>query len=134
MIAVDTNVLVRMVTNDDERQTASATALLENDEIEISATVLMEMEWVLRRNYGRTRHEIQSAIGMFFIMKNVTIVERKPAELALSWFGEGLDFADALHLASIRHAVRFATFDEQFRKRATRAQTAIEMVDPDKPG
>lgn len=52
MVAVDTNVLVRLLVNDDARQARRARALFEREEIFISPTVLLESEWVLRSAYG----------------------------------------------------------------------------------
>ena len=48
---------------------------------------------------------------------------------ALAWHEEGLDLADALHVASSGAAARFATFDEKLAKRA-RKVTAVEVVKP----
>ena len=40
--------------------------------------------------------------------------------LALEWYGHGLDFADALHLAQAAHCTRLVTFDRRFVARAER--------------
>lgn len=42
--------------------------------------------------------------------------------MALDWYEQGMDFADALHLASSAKAVGFATFDEKLVKFARRLQ------------
>jgi len=47
VLAVDTNVVVRLLVNDDERQAAVARRLFESDEIWIGVTVLLEAAWVL---------------------------------------------------------------------------------------
>jgi len=52
MVAVDTNVLVRLLVNDDARQTRRARALIEREQVFISATALLESEWVLRSADG----------------------------------------------------------------------------------
>jgi len=49
---------------------------------------------------------------------------------ALAWYGEGLDLADALHLASSRSADAFATFDRKLRNRAKRLNDAAAVVEP----
>jgi len=46
---------------------------------------------------------------------------------ALDWFKGGLDFADALHLASARNATQFATFDRKLAKQAN-VTTALETI------
>ena len=51
MIAVDTNVLVRLLTGDDPAQTRRAADLFAQESILIPKTVLLETEWVLRYRY-----------------------------------------------------------------------------------
>ena len=51
MIAADTNVIVRLLTDDEPRQTAQARRLFETETIFLPKTVLLEAEWVLRRLY-----------------------------------------------------------------------------------
>ena len=58
MIAFDTNLLVRIAVNDDQQQAALAEQLIENDEVFISRTVLLEAEWVLRSVYKNPRNDI----------------------------------------------------------------------------
>jgi len=53
MLAVDTNLLVRIVANDDPEQVRRATSLFETERIFVPKTVLLETEWVLR--YPRSR-------------------------------------------------------------------------------
>lgn len=57
MHAVDTNVLVRLLTGDDASQTKRAVALFTKETIFIPKTVLLETEWVLRRLY-RLDHKV----------------------------------------------------------------------------
>jgi predicted nucleic-acid-binding protein len=52
MVAVDTNVLVRLLTDDEPRQSAPARSLFANELIWIAKTVLLETGWVLRSAYG----------------------------------------------------------------------------------
>ena len=52
MIAVDTNVLVRLLTGDDLKQAAAARSLFAAGPIWIAKTVLLETAWVLRSLYG----------------------------------------------------------------------------------
>jgi hypothetical protein len=49
---------------------------------------------------------------------------------ALNWFADGLDFADALHLALSSHAESFATFDQVLIKRAKRLDIQPSVVSP----
>lgn len=67
MIGLDTNVLVRYLAQDDAKQSASATQLIENRLSDrspgfISLIVLVELCWVLERLYGATRAEIGQTV------------------------------------------------------------------------
>lgn len=66
MIALDTNVLLRYLLQDDPDQAARATHLLDNLRPEapgwISTIVMVELTWALERSYGKTRSEISLAL------------------------------------------------------------------------
>lgn len=51
MIAVDTNIVIRFLTRDDEQQYQQAYALFQHYQISIANTVFLETEWVLRYAY-----------------------------------------------------------------------------------
>jgi predicted nucleic-acid-binding protein len=118
MLAVDTNVLVRLVTNDEPEQAKSAAAVFRSSGITIAKTVLLETEWVLRHGYGLDRSAIRHAIQSVLGLPNVVAEDQTQVTSAMDWFDAGLDFADALHLASSGAAERFATFDDKLAKRA----------------
>lgn len=58
MVAADTNVLVRLLTRDDERQFEKSVALFRERTIFIPNTVVLETEWVLRYGYQFTPSQI----------------------------------------------------------------------------
>jgi predicted nucleic-acid-binding protein len=118
MVAVDTNVVVRLLTDDDLAQTARAKALFVSEEIFISKTVVLESEWVLRKLYQIERVAVLKALSGLTALPNVRCEDQPTLTDALAWAGQGMDFADALHLASSRGAGAFATFDRQMIKRA----------------
>lgn len=127
MVAVDTNILVRFLVRDDARQATRAASLIRDSEIWISKTVLLETEWVLRSLYGFSTEPLAAALRALAGMRTVFLEDEIAVARALDWFTEGLDFADALHLASTRNAERFATFDRSLARRA-RQMTALEIV------
>jgi predicted nucleic-acid-binding protein len=127
MLAIDTNLLVRIVANDEPEQVRRAAALFEAEQIFVPKTVLLETEWVLRYAYKLESSAIAHALRAIAGLSNVTLENPAELALALGWFESGLDFADALHLASSLRAGRFATFDTKFAKRA-QALTEIEIV------
>ncbi|EIC22598.1 type II toxin-antitoxin system VapC family toxin [Thiorhodovibrio frisius] len=101
MIAFDTNMLVRLVVDDDPQQADLAERLLREHRVWISRTVLLETEWVLRSRYRITAE----------------LEDTESVAKALSWYGQGADFADALHLA-VCGDIELHTFDRDFCKAA----------------
>ncbi len=122
MLAVDTNVIVRIVINDDPAQVQRAVALFERERIFIVKTVLLEVEWVLRFCYQLPCDAIAPTLRKVMGLRNVTV--ENPAELAiaLDWYEQGMDFADALHVTGSGRAERFATFDRKTAKLAKKLQ------------
>lgn len=62
MIAIDTNILVRLLTKDDQSQFQLAYALFQAEAIYLSKTVVLETEWVLRYAYKFGPTEITLAL------------------------------------------------------------------------
>lgn len=118
MHAVDTNVLLRLLTGDDVAQTKRVAALFTREAIYIPKTVLLETEWVLRRLYRLDRKAVTSAFRKVAGLANVELENPLVVTQALQWCDDGMDFADALHLASSQGSAKFATFDVQLKKSA----------------
>ncbi|MFP7755227.1 type II toxin-antitoxin system VapC family toxin [Thermodesulfobacteriota bacterium B35] len=117
MIGIDTNIIVRLLTEDDEPQFLKARHIFSTEQIFIADTVLLETEWVLRFAYKFKPDEIRQALTKLLGLENVHV--NRPENLAevLKLYGKGLDFADAMHLtASSRYKV-FLTFDKAFLRR-----------------
>lgn len=121
MVAIDTNIIVRLLTNDDPAQVVRARSLVARETVWVGLAVLMESEWVLRAVYHLDRRVIHDALQRFTNLPQV-VVEAEPAvRRILDLYAEGFDFADAIHLVAARsHATAFATFDEDLAKRAGR--------------
>lgn len=129
MIAVDTNILVRVLTKDDPVQAGKAARLLENNDIFIAKTVILEAEWVLRHAYAIDRNTIQAAFRKLFGLPNVYVEDPKSLFRATNWYEAGLDFADALHLTSGLKAEAFATLDKMMTQQASKL-TSIKLMTP----
>lgn len=121
MIGLDTNVLVRILVNDDPLRGRRALRLIQNEAVLVPKTVLVETEWVLRSAYGADVASIRAGFDALLAVATVEVEDRAGVERALEWYAAGLDFADALHLASSARAKAFATFDRDLAKRAARA-------------
>jgi len=119
MIALDTNVWVRYVTNDDPPQSKKALNLIRgSEEILLPKTVLLEMEWVLRAVYKLPTASVERAIVHVLGLPNVQAKAPEQISNALEFYRGGMDFADALHLAGSGTIEAFYTFDEKFAKTA----------------
>ena len=116
--AIDTNVVVRLLVDDDHRQAKAARKLIAEHEVFVPVTVVLETEWVMRSGYGFTPSQIAAGLRRVGGLPEVTI--ERPGELAqaLEWMDQGMDFADALHLAQAMRCERFVTFDRKLAKRA----------------
>lgn len=118
MFAVDTNILVRIIVNDHPEQAKLALKTIAKKTVFITKTVLLETEWVLRYSYQLTRSEIIPIFERLLGLPNNIIENHAEIIQALTWFADGLDFADALHLASSTKTKAFITFDNKFSKKA----------------
>lgn len=67
---------------------------------------------MLRSAYGFGRDEVQKALRKLVGYPALHLEDRTAVLRALDWYEDGLDFADALHLASNGLVDRFSTFDE----------------------
>lgn len=129
MIAVDTNILVRVLTKDDLVQARKAAQLMADNDIFIAKTVILEAEWVLRHAYAIDRNTIQGAFRKLFGLPKVHVEDPKSLFRAINWYEAGIDFADALHLASGLNAEAFATFDKKLTQQASKL-TSIKLMTP----
>lgn len=118
MIAVDTNVIVRLLTRDDEVQANKAVAIFSKKNIYIPDTVILETEWVLRFAYNYSVQAICQAFIKLFGMPNVHISNPSSMVKAIQWHQDGLDLADAFHLIQSQSCKQFMTFDSKFVKKA----------------
>lgn len=116
VLAIDTNILVRFLTNDDERQSARARQVVANGDVYVSSTVLLEAEWVLRVGYKLSRQPVLQALDAFMNLPQVRLDDPDRVGRALNWATAGMDFADALHLASAEGCEGFLSFDRGLQK------------------
>ncbi|SDU72508.1 PIN domain-containing protein [Jiangella alkaliphila] len=126
MIGVDTNVLVRYLTQDDPAQAPIATKALESLTVRrpgyLGVVTLVETSWVLRHTYGFDAQDVTSALSDLvnadeFVVENPAVVDR-----ALKAASGGADFADAVIAETARQAgcEHTVTFDR-------RAAKAVDM-------
>ncbi|CAN7650766.1 type II toxin-antitoxin system VapC family toxin [Mesorhizobium sp. LjRoot246] len=114
MLAIDTNVVVRYLTNDDPEQSPRARRLIDAEPVFVTVTVILEAEWVLRSAHGYDQASIVNALRVFGGLPAVEIEDAAIVSSALDLAETGMDFADALHLGRSSHCSAFVTFDRKF--------------------
>jgi predicted nucleic-acid-binding protein len=116
MRAIDTNVLIRLLTRDDPRQVALAEEFVSKGAW-VSHLVLAEATWVLSAVYDRSASEIAVAIEMLLKHDRLTVQDAEVVSLALAHFRKrpGLGFSDGLVVEIARKAghVPVGTFDKR---------------------
>src|SRR5690348_12172905 len=109
MTAVDTDILVRLLTGDDAAQAAAARSLFASERIWIAKTVLLETGWVLRSLYGFGESEIRDAFQKLLGLKNVHAEDESGIAAALALTAHGIGLSDALHLNGRPPGARFVS-------------------------
>jgi predicted nucleic-acid-binding protein len=119
MRAIDTNILVRLLTRDDEAQTKSAEAFVVKGAW-VSHLVLAETVWVLDSVYGLAPAQIQSALEMLLNHRDLVIEKADVVASALIHFQRKpvLGFTDCLVLETARNAghLPLGTLDRNLAK------------------
>lgn len=117
MIAVDTNVVVRFLTADDEIQARKSRKLFKENVIWLTRTVFLETEWVLRGAYKLDRASVNKALASLKQMEGVEVENHAQVTEALAHHKSGWDFADALHVAACPPEItKFYSFDRRLVK------------------
>jgi predicted nucleic-acid-binding protein len=119
MLAVDTNVLVRLIARDDAAQVRSAEGFVAKGAW-ISNLVLAETIWVLDSIYDLSREQIATAVDMLLNHQELTLQDADVVSAALTHFQKHpkVEFSDCLVLEIAKKAghIPLATFDRDFAK------------------
>ncbi len=119
MISVDTNIVVTFLTERDDPSKDKVLDVMRHNLILVTATVLLESEWVLRAVYNVPRNEIEQAFRRLQAMPNVSFYPSDAVAKALNWNQGGLDLPDALHVSLSSDADAFVTSDMPLIKRSS---------------
>jgi predicted nucleic-acid-binding protein len=125
MIGLDTNVLVRYIMQDDPRQSARATALVESLDIDrpgfVGLVSVIELYWVLTSCYHLTNDQVKQALDALLRTKQIVVDRSDQVLRALRVFDAGKgDFADCLieRIAASAGCEQTMTFDVNAAKHA----------------
>ena len=119
MRAVDTNVLVRLITRDDPRQASSAESFIEKGAW-VSVLALAEATWVLGTVYELTANDLIQTIEMLLNHRDLVLQDAETVTVALQRFRArpALGFTDCLMVELARKAghLPLGTFDRNLAK------------------
>jgi predicted nucleic-acid-binding protein len=102
MIGLDTNILVRYLTQDDSVQSPQATEIMERKLSAanpgfVSVVTMAEIVWVLDRSYGLTARQIAAAVERMLQVDELIVESEQEVFAAMVALQQGLGtFADAL--------------------------------------
>jgi predicted nucleic-acid-binding protein len=132
MPALDTNILVRYVVQDDSAQLAAAKRLItrcveEGQSLFVPVTVMLELEWVLRSSFEFAKDDVILVVSSLLSAVELSFESERALEVALHLFRESTaEFADCVHVALASQAGEqpLWTFD----KRAARVPGATLLT------
>ncbi len=134
MKALAANVLARFFIDDDEddqaaRQRPAAIAAM-SQRAYVPVTVVLEFEWVMRGFYGLRPEETARVLRALAGIEHISLEDRDAVLAAIDGLAQGVDFADALHLARSAKCFAFVTFDQRLAKRASSLASAppVELL------
>lgn len=128
MIALDTNLLARLLLNDDAAQHKKVKALFETRQIFTApVTVMLELVWVLEsRDISAT--QIASGLTALINLPNFRPERIDALREALRSYRGGAGFTDALHLALSEGQQKFMTFDKALVKQSKKLELKPEVM------
>ena len=106
MASLDTNVLVRHLVEDDERQSGLARKLIKaalkaGETLYIPVTVMLELEWVLRTCFAFDKDKVAATLSSLLASAELSFESEAVVEIALALYKKSAaDFADCVHIAS----------------------------------
>lgn len=127
MRSVDTNVALRLILRDDERQAQIVESLL-GEGFTLGHTVLLETIWVMNTWSGWQRPQIADAMHDLISLPAVQVDCADQISWALQKYVSGADFADMLHLALSGGADAFSTFDRKIARYADDQVIPVETL------
>ncbi len=118
--AADTNILARLYLRDGAVQGRIAARALAAGDVFIPKTVILELERVLRYVADQPESKVIECLAHLIALPGITVEDRDEIEAAVSHTPNGIDIADALHLAASKSCSELLTFDDRSYARRTR--------------
>lgn len=135
MISIDTNILARFYIEAEsdaeaKKQRPAAEHVLASEAVFVSRSVVLELEWLMRGYYKLPREKFGKSIAHLLSLSNIFVENEGMVAEALRHYTQGMDFADAMHLAASDRCASFATFDAHFKKSADRLNLKPPCIVP----
>lgn len=121
-ILLDTNIWIRYVIRDNEKQYDTVINLIRANEegliqIYSSSIVFLEISYVLKNIYHFKFEEILEVLHSITQTKGITIIQGTDVELALIYFEKyRVKFTDCLIAGQLKEKIILTTFDKEFKK------------------
>lgn len=137
MIALDTNILARFYVDDPgdpeaaKQRPIARQILTKSLSLFLPLTVVLELEWVLHAFYRFDAAQIVRVFEHLLGLGHVNTEESERIATALPFTAQGMEFADALHLAGSGHCEALYSFDDRrFARRAKRLGSPVPIIVP----
>ena len=128
MIALDTNLLARLLLQDDAAQHKRVKALFKTRQVFTApVTVLLELVWVLESRDCKPER-IVFGLTALLDLPNFKPERADAVRAALHSYEGGMGFADALHLALSEDQQKFMTFDRAFARQARKLRLKPDVA------
>ncbi len=86
---------------------------MERNDVFVPKTVILELDWVLRYVADQPEDKVIDCLAHLIALPGITVEDRDEIEAALGYCRNGIDFADALHLAANNACTELLTFDDR---------------------
>ena len=126
--APDNRIVVRFTPDEPAEPADKVEALLASAELFLPLTVRLETEWVLRSRVSPDRRRLLDALERVLELPRLRLEHADRFRRALAWARQGMDFADALHLAACEPCE--ASSDGRFARRAASLGATSVVVAP----
>jgi predicted nucleic-acid-binding protein len=128
MISIDTNIVVRLIVEDDAEQVRRSRAAIKANGAIVGPSVLLEAAWVLGRSYKLTAATIATAFSVMAAAEEFRLPNW--ASALQDCVAAGVDISDAIHLFEASPDCAFATFDDKLVARSSRVFDRPEVISP----
>ena len=127
MKSLDTNIIVRLLIGDDDRQVALARQVIAAPCLVLPGVVLEAM-WAVGSLTDWSRAQIAANFADLMTVSELLFADEGAVRWAFERFAEGADFPDMLHLALSAAADSFVTFDPEVARYADASVVAVETL------